>query len=223
MNKDKDDAERMLQQAYGLQDDTDMQAFYRDWAENYDSTMMNGLAYLTPARTSQLLAHWLADREAAIIDIGCGTGLAGAELANQGYRVIDGLDFSGEMLAVARRSGVYRDLLEADLNRPLDIASQSYAAMICTGTFTHAHVGAACLDELFRVLKPNGLFACTVHLDVWEPAGFAEKTEALEQAGTIETLVRKPGPYYADSPKDDGEYILWRKTGQAAGVRGMIR
>lgn len=202
----------MLQRAYELKGSSDTGAFYRDWAEKYDSTMMAGLDYLTPARTSDLLASKLEGKDAAILDVGCGTGLAGAKLKQRGFDAIDGLDFSADMLAVAGKRGIYRRLMEADLNQPLDITSQVYQALICTGTFTHAHVGADCLDELFRILEPGGLFACTVHKDVWKPAGFAEKTRSLERTGVLETLVQQPGPYFATSAQADGDYIVWRKS-----------
>jgi predicted TPR repeat methyltransferase len=205
-------AKELLARAYDLHDEAETKALYRDWAETYDDTMMDGLGYLTPARTAALLAEHLDDRQTAMLDIGCGTGLAGAELARLGFTVIDALDYSAEMLAVAARRNVYRDFFEADLNRPLDIAASSYGALISTGTFTHAHVGADCLDELFRILQPGGLFACTVHKDVWVPAGFAAKAEALNGAGTLETLSSQPGPYFADSAEPDGYFILWRRA-----------
>ena len=214
----KQTPEQLLARAYALEGDAEAKALYHDWADTYDATMLDGLGYLTPMRTAELLAGRLKDRKAAILDIGSGTGLAGAELAARGFEIIDALDYSPDMLRVAgaRTQGdrkVYGKLIEADLNRPLEIAGAAYDALICTGTFTHAHVGAACLDELFRVLKPGGLFACTVHSDVWEPAGFATKVEELGQAGTLEVLIHEPGAYYTTSTEPEGFYILWRRKG----------
>ena len=204
--------EALLERAYALQDEAEARALYRDWAASYDRTMLDGLGYLTPKRTAALLASRNGERGLPVLDVGCGTGLAGLELAGHGYRVIDGLDYSPEMLAVARSRGIYRDLHEADLNAPLPIGDATYAAMISTGTFTHAHVGAQCLDELFRLLAPGGLFACTVHKDVWEPAGFAAQTRRLEAAGILTTLSMEPGTYYSTSSEPEGHYILWRRN-----------
>ncbi|MCG6857506.1 MAG: class I SAM-dependent methyltransferase [Salaquimonas sp.] len=211
----KQTPEELLARAYALSDAAEAKALYRDWATTYDATMLGGLGYLTPSRTADLLAGNLAERDASILDVGCGTGLAGEALAGRGFLDIDALDYSPEMLKVAgarlhEGQRVYNRLIEADLNAPLDLANDSYDALICTGTFTHAHVGAACLDELFRILKPGGLFACTVHKDVWQPAGFAEKVAELEKSGRLETLAHEPGTYFADSAEPDGFYILWR-------------
>lgn len=212
MADDKPKARQLVERAYAVEDDAQAQALYRDWAQDYDASMLGELGYLTPARAADLLAQHLAGRDGAVLDVGCGTGLAGAELARHGFSLIDGIDYSPEMLAVAAKRGIYRRLVEADLNGPLDLPSDSHDAAICTGTFTHAHVGAECLDELLRVLKPGAPFACTVHLDVWEPAGFAAKSAALQAAGRIETLHMQSGPYYAGSQDADGHYIVWRKA-----------
>jgi len=207
------EAARLLARAYSLTSDEEARALYRDWAKTYDHTMLAELGYRTPGRTAALFGEHVGNKAAAILDIGSGTGLAGVELARIGFATIDALDYSPEMLAVAEHRGVYRACIEADLNKPLSMADQAYDGMICTGTFTHAHVGANCLDELFRILKPGGVFACTVHKDIWQPAGFAAKTSALESAGTMKTLHRKMGQYYAKSTEPEGWYIAWQKTG----------
>lgn len=209
-----ENAQNMLERAYALRDGREALALYRDWAAAYDKTMLEGLGYLTPARTASLLAAYLPDRDARILDIGCGTGLAGVELQRLGYNSLDGLDFSPQMLAVARSRGVYGDLHEVDLTKALPLPDRSCDAMISTGTFTHAHVGAACLPELFRVLRPGGLFACTVHKDVWREAGFEEMTRKLALSGTLAVLYHRPGTYYSQSQSPEGWYCVWqRKAG----------
>jgi predicted TPR repeat methyltransferase len=209
-----DEARKMLERAYALKDAGEALKLYRDWAANYDSTMLQGLGYLTPSRTAALLGAYLPDRRATVLDVGCGTGLAGVELDRLGFKHVDGLDFSAQMLAVARSRAIYAGLHEADLMQPLSLADRSYDAMICTGTFTHAHVGAACLPELFRVLKPGGLFACTVHKDVWREAGFAEMIANMALSGMLAVLYHQQGTYYSGSQSPEGWYCVWqRKAG----------
>ena len=112
-------AAALLVRAYALQTDDESRALYRDWAETYDNTMLQGLNYQSPALVAELLAQHLPDRQAQILDIGCGTGLGGLALAGHGFQCIDGLDVSPEMMQVAGRRGVYRQFLTADLNAPL--------------------------------------------------------------------------------------------------------
>ena len=118
------EAAQLLERAYALDSDEKSRALYRDWAETYDETMLTGLNYLSPGKVADLLAQHLADRQAAVLDIGCGTGLGGQGLAGHGFVTIDGLDVSPEMMQVAGRRGVYRRFVTADLNLPLDCHRQ---------------------------------------------------------------------------------------------------
>lgn len=173
----------LLERAYNLQNDEDTKALYEDWADTYDKTMMDGLGYLTPEKTADLLAQYLPNKKAIILDIGSGTGLAGKALFERGFNNLHALDYSAEMLRVADERGIYSNLIEADLNVRLDIKDKQYDAIICTGTFTHAHVNADCFDELIRILKPAAIIACTVHHDILVENGFDKKFNELKSVG----------------------------------------
>jgi len=204
-------AQALLARAYGLKNRQEGLALYRDWAATYDRTMLGGLGYVSPMRAARMLTAALPLRRARVVDIGCGTGLAAIELAASKWLRIDGVDISPQMLAAARRRGIYGTLLVADLNQRLALPSLRYDAMICTGTFTHGHVGAGCMDELLRILHPGALFAFTVHRDVLEPLGFADKIQRLTDCGRMTILRREPGGYYETSKAPDGFYFLTRK------------
>lgn len=209
-------SEELLKRAYALDNDADAKALYDDWAETYDQTMMDGLKYLTPRKTASLLKEAALPLDARILDVGSGTGLAGEHLARLGYTNIDALDHSAAMLRTASEKFldgniIYQACIEADLNEPLSLQTNSYDAMICTGTFTHAHVGANCLHELFRILRQGGLFACTVQKDVWEPAGFLETVKELAANETLKTRGMVMDIYFETDEEPEGWYILWEK------------
>ena len=201
----------LLARAYALDSDAASRALYRDWARSYDHTMLQGLQYQSPRLVAALFAHALPDKAAAVVDVGCGTGLVGRALAESGYRCIDGLDISPEMLAVARASSAYRQLLGVDLTAPLPLADGIYDGAVCAGTFTSGHVGAGCLRELLRILKPGAAFAFTVKMAVWESMGFAQTLQALQATGTVEALERRAGALYANSAEPDGWFCILHK------------
>ena len=204
-------AAQLLERAYALDSDAQSRALYRDWAETYDDTMLQGLQYQSPQTVARLLADHLPDRQAVVLDVGCGTGLLGQGLAGHGFATIDGLDVSPEMMQVAQRRGVYRAFIAADLNQPLAIADASYGGMSCCGTFTHGHVGAGCLDELFRVLRPGAPFAFTVKLEVFESMGFRVKLDALVQQGGIRQVRFVHDRHYATSKQPDGVFCVYAR------------
>ena len=95
-----------------------------------------GLHYIAPSELARTLARHQATGDVPILDVGCGTGLTGCCLKAIGFSTIDGLDFSTAMLSKAQDKGVYRTLIEADLNAPLALGDGVYGAAISSGTFT---------------------------------------------------------------------------------------
>ncbi|NNE23089.1 MAG: class I SAM-dependent methyltransferase [Rhizobiales bacterium] len=201
----------LVARAYSITDVDEQQELYHDWAETYDEAMIGGLNYVSPRKCAALYARHQADTSGLILDVGCGTGLAGKELAELGYTMIDGLDLSKSMLAMAGKRGLYRRLFVADLLKPLAIESGVYDGAICTGTFTHAHVGAECLDEIARTLKSGAVFAFTVHREVHDELGFDVKLAGLEGAGVLSLKEHTRDIYFDGSEDAEGHYYAYVK------------
>ena len=201
-----DSEQELLRRAYALSSDEESQALYRDWATTYDDTMLGGLQYQSPKLVADRLAALLDARQSAVLDIGCGTGLVGRELAARGFATIDGIDISHDMMRVARQKGGYRELIYADLNVRLPLADTSYGGAICCGTFTSGHVRANCVGEILRVLAPGAPFAFTVKLQVWESFGFKDALAEFEARGLLKALRYDTGCLYANSAEPDGMF-----------------
>ncbi len=197
-------------EAYSLSDKKSVLAFYRKWASGYDDKML-AQGYISPREITHLLDQHLEDRQAHILDLGCGTGLTGQEVTDIGFTRIDGMDVSGEMIAVARSRGIYQRLIVGDLNQPLPLPDNAYEAAISSGTFTHGHVGPEPIPEIVRVLKPGGLLACTVHFDLWHSRGFDTVFAGLMSQGAIECVALSDGPYYTGGDHE-GWFCVYRKT-----------
>jgi len=201
---------KFVDDAYHIEDDDEMVEFYRKWAVEYDSEMAK-TGYTSPASIAAILIEQLPDTAAEILDLGCGTGLTCRLLAEHGYNILDGVDLSVEMLRVARERGIYRDLLAGDLNKPLQRESASYDGVISSGTFTHGHVGPEPLDEVFRVLRPGGILACTVHMDLWEAKGFEARFVELVEQGVASQISKQAGSYFEDGPIE-GWFCVYQKS-----------
>jgi predicted TPR repeat methyltransferase len=200
----------LLQRAYDVKNPEEAKDLYRDWAGSYDQHLERGLRYVAPTVIAQMLSVAEPDHRVRVLDVGCGTGLVGVSLSKLGFVQLDGLDFSSQMLDEARRKGVYRKLIHADLNESLDLAPSTYGAAISCGTFTHGHVDANALDRIARLLKPGAIFACTIHQAVWESGGFAGTLERLGSDGVlvVEEICERA---YFDGSGPDGRFCLLRR------------
>ena len=197
--------------AYHLDDEASMIDFYRKWAADYDHQMLNELGYTSPTKIAQQLSQHLPDTQSTIFDIGCGTGLTCVFLAAKGYSNLDGIDLSPDMVRVASERGIYRELLVGDVNQVLERNDESYDAVISSGTFTHGHVGPKPLDEIFRILKPGGILACTIHQDLWTSMGFEEKLAAMAARGIASPVSCEMDSYYKDR-EPEGWFCVYRKN-----------
>jgi predicted TPR repeat methyltransferase len=175
---------------YGATNPDEIARLYDGWAGSYEADMA-AAGYRHPSVAVALLARHLPRGAAPVLDAGCGTGLAGEWLGILGYPVVEGLDISEGMLAVARSKGVYRALHRAALGGTLPFPDGAFAAVICTGVFTTGHVGAEGLDDLVRVCRPGGVLVVTVKAALWE-GGFAAR---VARPGGGVDLAEATAPY----------------------------
>lgn len=87
-----------------------------------------------------------------VLDLGCGTGTAGAALRASGATVV-GVDLSLDCLSVARRR--LDAVVRADVAR-LPFGDEVFDAIIARGALHHLSDPGAALAEARRVVKPGG-------------------------------------------------------------------
>ena len=133
--------------AYALETPADSVRLYGDWADTYDNDFVAQTGYVLHRQVANAFMQAQPAMHGPVLDVGCGTGVLGVALRRSGIAVVDGIDISEPMLARAgdKKSAtgepVYRELFAADLTGKLDIASDAYAGVVSSGTFTLGHVG----------------------------------------------------------------------------------
>lgn len=93
----------------------------------------------------------------SVVDLGCGDGAAGAALSARYGRPVLGVDRSPAMLDVARASGAYQALTQADIGTWQ--ATQAPALIFSNATLHWLPDHAALLPRLARMLTPKGVLA----------------------------------------------------------------
>jgi SAM-dependent methyltransferase len=104
-----------------------------------------------PELVDALLADAPARRPEDVLDVGCGTGIAGALLAARGCNVL-GVEVDGRMAELARSKGL--SVEEAPFER-WDDAGRRFDLLVCAQAW-HWIDPAAGSDRAARVLRPGG-------------------------------------------------------------------
>ena len=135
-----------------------------------------------------------------ILDIGCGTGLVGEELHKNGYKNIDGVDFSPDMLKLAKEKGIYSSLRQGAVGSPeckdLGIAANQYDVAISVGLFSLKHANSEGFNDLVHVVKPGGLVCFSMRELTFNDSTYQEKMDQLAQEGKWKLILKDYNPSY---------------------------
>jgi predicted TPR repeat methyltransferase len=135
---------------------------FDEYAPRFDKSLMEGLAYRAPEALRTIIDKLFPHRRfTAMLDLGCGTGLAGAA-----FRPIttwlEGIDLSERMVAEAQRKEIYDRLAVGDMSAHLTDSTRDFDLIVAADVLVY--LGA--LDDLFaairRKITNEGVFAFTV-------------------------------------------------------------
>lgn len=199
--------DKFLDKAYDLTNPEETQELYDAWAASYDAEVgENG--YATPERTAKLLAKHISDDNAPILDFGCGTGLSGLALKLAGFRAIDGMDPSSEMLDGARKKGVYRTLKEIDVNDSAPIPQDTYRAIAAIGVIGTGAAPVETFDVLMKALPASGLLAFSYNDHALSDPIYEGKLNEWLDCGAARLLAREYGPHLPGRGIKSNVYIV---------------
>lgn len=171
-----------LSKVYDLKGDG-VRDYYDQWADTYEAEITAN-AYATPARCAAALAATGLAKTAPILDFACGTGLSGAALWAEGFRVLDGVDLSDAMLAKARAKDIYQTLTKAQADAPPPVAPDTYQAITAIGAIGPGAAPAQVIAPLVAALPADAYFVISLNdvaLETPEfPAALAAQAHLME-------------------------------------------
>jgi len=211
---DKKVGKELLENAYQLETPDDNVNYYGKLAESYDGDFAQGLGYALPLAVAKEYRRVARNDDDPIVDIGCGTGLL-AEALDDKEIVIDGLDISDAMLAIAKTKNLYRHLYPVDLTEPLAPHLCNYGAVLSCGTFTHGHLGADAMVRLLGIGRRSALFVLTVNKEHYQKMGFQSALDSLQQNQQLCEFSSKEIDIYTGEHEhagDKGLLLSFRKS-----------
>ena len=130
--------------------------------------------------------------DAAILDVGCGTGMFGKLLWDEGYNNMVGTDASSNFLKAASEKGIYKETFEHwfGTGREFPSAHQNrYDVVTACGCLSKGHIEKDGLDEIHAALKVGGFLVAgwrSYRLVPGAQTGFYEKLEAMKADGKFD-------------------------------------
>jgi predicted TPR repeat methyltransferase len=194
-----------------------VRSVFDQYAAKFDDAL-EALAYTAPDLLAEAVAEACRSKKrpfhfAAMLDLGCGTGLSGA-VFRPVCDWIEGVDLSPGMIAQARRKNLYDKLDTGDLTESLDRhirADARFNLVVAADVFVYCADLTLISSLVHDVLAAEGLFAFTVETHdeggvILGPKlryahGEAHVRSALEAAGlTIHELAPVSTRMEADVP-----------------------
>ena len=127
---------------------------------------------------SRMLLHLPNDLSGKrILDAGCGTGYVAETLIDLNYKNLVGIDYSKDMLEIARSKKIYKKLICQSLSKKTSMKSAQFDLVICTGVLTSGHVGPSAIRELLRVTKPKGYLILSISETIFTKLKFKDELE----------------------------------------------
>ncbi len=153
-----------------------VEGLFDDYADRFDTALVEKLDYSVPGKLAALVES--RSPFATVVDLGCGTGLFGAEIRARTTH-LQGFDLSTNMLAKAAAKSLYDHLGQADLSLPVEQSGlfsdslRRHRADLVSAADVLMYLGS--LETVFplvlSLLAPGGLFAFSVE-DAGAGAGF---------------------------------------------------
>lgn len=197
---------------------------YSETRPNYvPPSSPEGLLVGEPVFRRRYLPLLPADRQAAILEIGCGCGEFLYFLQREGFQNTKGVDLDAEQVSRGQQLGV-RHLETGDAKVVLLNSARTFDCIVAIDVLEHVPKGQ--LVEFVNLarqsLRPGGRFICQVpnlaafyhplfYMDFTHETPFTERSlrQALQMAGFSNIHVRPAGPV-AHGLKSGLRAVLWR-------------
>ena len=134
---------------------------FDDYAKKLESSLVEDLNYKTPTLIANFLLPLVSSENPNfdILDLGCGTGLAGEALIGLA-RTLVGVDLSREMLKIAEAKNIYNRLIQDEIHHALSQErGASFDLVVASDVFVYIGDIRAVFDQVYDILKVDGFFA----------------------------------------------------------------
>jgi len=135
---------------------------FNEFSSYFDSKMCQDLGYTGPEHLQDLIASEIGSAAGLnILDLGCGTGLAGVCFKQRAAR-LTGIDLSPDMIERAQSRGIYDQLEVAEITAWLERSQSQFDLIVACDCFVYFGDLRPVASHAAARLKPQGVFAFTM-------------------------------------------------------------
>ncbi len=137
-----------------------VEGLFDQCSDKFEDVLVKELGYKTPWHLLSLASPYIG-KEIAILDLGCGTGLA-APLLRPLASYLAGIDASQKMLAHAEKKDLYEELVQADILKEWRLKQNSFDFIFCADVLVYVGALETVFCKVRDHLRSHGIFAFSV-------------------------------------------------------------
>lgn len=166
-----------------------LQHLFDQYAPYYDEHLTKHLLYQVPELMHKALLERSHPEDWRILDLGCGTGLAGAKFRPYAKELI-GIDISAQMIAIATEKNIYDKLKVADVKEAL-LEFHHLDLILAADVFTYIGNLSHIIKTVTHALNQKGKIAFTIEKTDSYPFILQKTARYAHNVGYIESLAEQ--------------------------------
>lgn len=167
-------------------------ALFDQYADGFDEHLTGVLGYRTPSLLRALLERCGGGSALQVLDLGCGTGLAGMAFRDVAAHLA-GVDLSPRMVDKARQRAVYDALAVGDVVQTLDQQMQRWDLLLAADVFVYLGDLAPVFIVAAQALRHGGRLLFSVEQGATEAYVLREAGRYAHSADYVRALANRHG------------------------------
>ncbi len=164
-----------------------IEALFDSYADHFDTHLQQSLHYQVPTLIYEAAKKHGKLSGAAVLDLGCGTGLTGELFKNEASLLI-GVDISAKMLEIAAQKNIYAKLVQAELSIFLTEQPDRFDVITAGDVLVYSGDLMPIFSGIVQALKSGGVFVFNLEQGVdhdYQMTASGRFTHKLEYVGQL--------------------------------------
>ena len=138
---------------------------FDDYAHRFNNALVNNLKYSLPFIIKELILKSNSEKSQYknVIDLGCGTGLAGKDLRDISKN-LSGVDISENMISEAKELDIYDTLIVGDIVEKLNASQDKFDLLAALDVLIYIGDVQSTFKAVHKSCEPDSLFVFSVEI-----------------------------------------------------------